>query len=578
MNTGAFTKQSFTPAILPCGISNFEALITKGYAYVDKTHFIELLENESNPYQLFIRPRKFGKSLFFTTLSCYYDLNYAGKFERLFKGLYIGEHPTPEHNSFAMLKFDFSGLDTSSAEDFGVSFYDKIRNTLIKFVELYRHLFRNTDGLLEQLRQTAKSTGALQTIFGAVEVAGYKLFVLIDEYDHFANDLIALGMLGDNTYRNMMKANGLVRDFYENLKDGTKSVVSRIFLTGISPMMMNDLTGGFNIASNLSLNLRYNEMLGFTHEEVDALIDASGIDRALITVDMEYYYNGYLFNKRASTRVYNPSMALYCLDQIQSTQLPPEDIIDVNLRTDYSRLRRLAENEHNRVILLGIMKNDVITAEIAASFSIDEMHHEQYFVSLLFYMGLLTIDRLNMGHTVLKIPNYSIKTIYWEYIELFTMNLNEDVMIDPSEEIATIQTLAYKGDPRPFISYMSKNIFQRLSNRDLIGFDEKYIKLMLLGGLFRSRLYVPSSEKEVEHGYIDIFLQRSPLVPDVPYEWVWELKYLKKADATEERVAAALEAARAQLARYRTSALFVGRNDVRFTAFLFIGKEQYRML
>jgi hypothetical protein len=578
MNTITTTKQGPTAAKLPYGISNFDHLITEGYAYVDKTRFIELLENESNPYQLFIRPRKFGKSLFFTTLSCYYDLNYTDKFERLFKGLYIGEHPTPKHNSFAMLKFDFSGLDTSSAEDFSISFYDKIRKTLLTFVKIYRHLFRDIDDLIEETKHTSKSTVALQTIFGAVEAAGYKLFVLIDEYDHFANDLIALGTLGDNAYRNMMKANGLVRDFYENIKDGTKSVVSRIFLTGISPMMMNDLTSGFNIASNLSLNLRYNEMLGFTRSEVDTLIDASGIDRALITIDMEHYYNGYLFNKRANTRLYNPTMALYCLDQIQSTQLAPEDIIDVNLRTDYSRLRRLAENEHNRKVLLGIMKNDTITAEIVASFSIDEMYHEQYFASLLFYMGLLTIDCIEQSMTTLKIPNYSIRTIYWEYIELFTRNLNEDVLLDSSEERAAIRTLAYNGDPAPYISYMSKNIFQRLSNRDLIGFDEKYIKLMLLNGLFRSRLYIPSSEKEVEHGYIDIFLQRSPLVPDVPYEWVWELKYLKQVELTEERVSAALEAARVQLARYRASALFAGRNDVKFAALLFMGKDRYQIL
>jgi hypothetical protein len=158
---------------LPYGISNFELIITDGYVYADKTRYIELLENESNPYQLFIRPRKFGKSLFFTTLSCYYDMNYANKFETLFKGLYIGEHPTPKHNSFAMLKFDFSGLDTSSEEDFTVSFYDKIRKTLLEFVKTYKHLFPDAEDMAEQIKQTPKSTGALQTIFGAVEVAGF---------------------------------------------------------------------------------------------------------------------------------------------------------------------------------------------------------------------------------------------------------------------------------------------------------------------------------------------------------------------------------------------------------------------
>jgi hypothetical protein len=206
------------------------------------------------------------------------------------------------------------------------------------------------------------------------------------------------------------------------------------------------------------------------------------------------------------------------------------------------------------------------------------MYDKRHFVSLLFYMGLLTIDRVNMGRTVLKIPNYSIRTIYWEYIELFTRNLNTDITLNIKEESAAIKTLAYKGDPSPYLDYISQHIFQRLSNRDLIGFDEKYIKLMLLSGLFRSHLYVPTSEKEVEHGYIDIYLQRSPLLPEVPYEWVWELKYLKKDDATEAQVATTLKAAQAQLEKYRASALFAGRDDVKFAALLFIGKEQYQIV
>jgi hypothetical protein len=431
---------------------------------------------------------------------------------------------------------------------------------------------------MEQIKQTAQSTGALQKVFSAVKVAGAKLFVLIDEYDHFANDLIALGTLGDNVYRNMVRSNGLVRDFFENLKDGTKSVVSRIFLTGISPMMMNDLTSGFNIADNLTLEERYNEMLGFTQEEVDVLIATSGIDRALITIDIARYYNGYLFSEDAETRVYNPNMALYFLRQILMTKRPPKQIIDNNLRTDYSRLRRLIENERNRKTLIAIMKNGDIVAEIARSFSMDEMYRDQYFVSLLFYMGLVTIGCLDRGMTVLRITNYSIRTIYWEYIEQITQNLNTDIMIDTSEESAAIRGLAYDGDPVPYINYMSKNIFQRLSNRDLIGFDEKYIKLMLLNGIFRSLLYVPDSEREVEHGYIDIFLQRSPLRPEIPYEWVWELKYLKKKDATQEKVATTLAAARVQLEKYRRSALFAGRDDVKFAALLFIGKEQYQLV
>ncbi|MDR3171863.1 MAG: AAA family ATPase, partial [Treponema sp.] len=373
---------------LPVGISNFEELITEGYLYVDKTRYIELLEDESNPYQLFIRPRKFGKSLFFTTLSCYYDRNYADRFDTLFKQLYIGTHPTPKHNSFVMLKFDFSGLNTASAENFEVSFYGRIRKSLLDFMRTYHSLFPNTDAEMDIMTRSVQSIEDLLTLYSLVTTAKAKLFVIIDEYDHFANDLIALGKIGDDVYHRMVNANGLVRDFYETLKIGTKSVVTRIFLTGISPMMMNDLTSGFNIASNLTLALDYNEMMGFTSEEVDALIDTALIDRTLITkenIDLERYYNGYLFNKNADTRVYNPTMALYCLHQIKRTKKPPEQLFDNNVRTDYARLRGLAQNDQNRKTLIKIMKEDAITAEIQSSFSIDEMYHEKYFVSLLFY-------------------------------------------------------------------------------------------------------------------------------------------------------------------------------------------------
>jgi hypothetical protein len=370
-----------------------------------------------------------------------------------------------------------------------------------------------------------------------------------------------------------------VRDFYETLKDGTKSVVSRIFITGISPVMMNDLTSGFNIASNITLELDYNEMMGFTHQEVDALIDTMEIDRKFITVDLERYYNGYLFHKDAENRVYNPTMALYCLRQIQRTKKPPEQLFDENLRTDYARQRRLTQNDNNCKTLVDIMKNGGITAEIASRFSMDEMYNDQYFISLLFYMGLLTIDHVELGSMILKIPNYSIKTLYWEYLEQLTRDLNADVIIDLREESATMKALA-KGDPAPYIEYISKNIFKRLSNRDLIGFDEKYIKLTLLNGLYRSKLYEPSSEMEVEGGYIDIYLPRSPSMPEVPYQWVWELKYLKKGDTKKEgakKVEATFTAAKEQLKRYRQSALLRDHSDMKYAALLFIGKDQYRV-
>jgi hypothetical protein len=561
---------------LPYGNSNFASVITDGYCYVDKTRFVELLENENNKYQLFIRPRKFGKSLFFSTLYHYYDLNRADEFERLFGGLYIGQNPTPRRSSYMVMQFDFSGLNTSTAEEFKISFSRSIQATVRRFVSCYGDFFSGYEALIRKMDTENFGVQALHIAYGGAEMARKKIFVIIDEYDHFANDLIAMGnLMGDKTYRSMVEANGLVRNFYETLKIGTKSVVDRIFITGISPVMLNDLTSGFNIADNLSLKRKYNEMMGFTQEEVLALMAETGVNPDRIGIDMEHYYNGYLFNESGENRVYNPSMVLYFFNRIADEQKMPPKIIDDNLRTDYGRLQRLAQSDQNCEKLLEIAKEGGATSEIIAQFSIDSMYDDKYFVSLLFYMGLLTIDKVYQGRTRLKIPNYSIQTLYWEYISQLTANLNSKVTVDLTDQNAAIEELAYGGNPNPYVEYVSANIFGRLSNRDLIRFDEKYIKIMLLNGLFQSNLYVPVSEMEVKEGYVDVYLQRHPRLPDVKYEWLLEIKYLKSEE--EGELPGKRREALAQLERYRQAAPFASRADVKCAALLFVGKKKYEV-
>ncbi|MDR3365798.1 MAG: AAA family ATPase, partial [Prevotellaceae bacterium] len=384
--------------LLPYGNANFESIITENYAYVDKTRFIELLENEANKNQFFIRPRKFGKSLFYSMLYHYYDVNKAADFEKLFGNLYIGKHPTHRHNSYAVMQFNFSGLDTSNEAGFRASFSGNIQEAVSTFIRSYRAYLPEADALIRRIDNENLSVGALQMAYGAAKLANIKIFVLIDEYDHFANDLIAMGKnMGTEVYKAMITANGLVRDFYETLKIGTSEAVDRIFITGISPVMLNDLTSGFNIADNLTLELPYNEMMGFTQQEVDALMRETGVDPACINVDMEMYYNGYLFHKDGEHRVYNPSMILYFFNQILRYRKPPKNIIDENLRTDYSRLQRLAQNTNNRAKLLKIIKENGIASDIVQQFSIDRMYDDEYFVSLLVYMGMLTIDKFERG-------------------------------------------------------------------------------------------------------------------------------------------------------------------------------------
>ncbi|MDR2683701.1 MAG: AAA family ATPase, partial [Dysgonamonadaceae bacterium] len=394
---------------LPYGNSDFRNILLQNYAYVDKTRFIEQLENEANRNHFFIRPRKFGKSLFLTTLMYYYDLNEAENSDRLFGNLYIGKHPTPERNSYAILQFDFSGLDTSSEKGFVESFSNNVQNTVRQFFRTYQHTFSEAEYYLDQLAKKDPGVSTLNLTFDAALTDHVRLFIIIDEYDHFANDLIAMGnRLGSNFYKTMVAANGMVRDFYERIKAATKSSAAyRTFITGISPVMLDDLTSGYNIANILTLEPQYNEMMGFTQEEVEWLMRETGVDESCINVDIQTYYDGYLFHKDGQHRVYNPAMILYFFEQILRHRKPPLDIIDLNLRTDYGRLRRLTQNEKNRETLLQILKDGGIVSEILKKFSIDMLNDDSYFVSLLFYMGLLTIRKPHFMKLYLSIPNYS---------------------------------------------------------------------------------------------------------------------------------------------------------------------------
>jgi len=556
---------------LPYGNSNFESIRTENYAYVDKTCYVEMLENESNKYQFFIRPRKFGKSLFLSLLTNYYDIRKTAKFERLFGDLYIGQNPTPRRNSYAVINFNFSGLGTSGKDEFKKSFSDRVQETVLASLANYSGVFPETDTQIQRIINEKPGIGALYALYGITEQANIKLFVIIDEYDHFANDLIAMGV--NDVYKEMVQANGTVRDFYETLKIGTSSILDRIFITGISPVMIDDLTSGFNIAANLTIEEQYNNMMGFTHREVDWLMDVTGVNRDFITVDMEWYYNGYLFHKNATDRVYNPSMMLYFFNRIIRERKVPEKIIDDNLKTDYGRLRRLTRNEANRETLLQIVKDGGIVAEVQTKFSIDNLYDDDYFVSLLFYMGLLTIEKPVMAKVRLCIPNYSIRTVFWEYIMKEVQTVS-NFSINTAELDRSITALALDGQARPFVEYISRNIFNRLSNRDLRQFDEKYIKIMLLHCLFQSKVYVPVSELETSNGYVDIFLRRSPLVPEVKYEWLFELKYFK---ASEKALDAHRLDAQKQLSDYGRSEQMKDDRDVKKAVIIFIGKNKYEL-
>ena len=567
------------PRKIPCGQCNFEKIRTQNYIYVDKTRFIEQLENEPNSYHFLIRPRKFGKSLFLSVLEHYYDICQADNFDVLFGDLYIGKNPTPNRNAFFVMYFSFSGLNTSSIDEFKVSFTEAIRSSIDFFIIQHKSVIPDYGEKMKELGMRNSVRAYIEYAFKIINDFDRKAFIIIDEYDHFANDLIAQGTnLSREQYKQLIWANGVVRDFYETLKDNSRTVIDKIFITGVTPIMLDDVTSGFNISNNISMDVRYNEILGFTEDEVTFLIDAYGIDKAKIPVDMKFLYNGYLFHEDAENKLYNSAMVLYILYQVSITQGKLKDLIDDNLKTDYGRIKLLLNKPSNVDTLNTIIATNFCEGGVIKRFSIDKIHEPNNFLSLLYYMGLVTIDKEpGNGNPLLRIPNYSIKTMYWEYLENMIMERNQGIPFNTSIIYSSLSTMAFDNDYQPFFEKFQKDFVSQLSNRDLEHFSEKDVKLFLLSVLFQTNLYLPISETENSEGYSDIYLQRrNYLYPAIKSDWVWELKYIKQADAGNKRLIKAKKAeAIAQLQRYKTSNLFKDRMDVRYLMVVFIGKKDY---
>jgi hypothetical protein len=368
------------------------------------------------------------------------------------------------------------------------------------------------------------------------------------------------------------------------MKSGSKTVVDTIFITGITPIMLDDLTSGFNISNNLSVKEKYNEILGLTIEEIKWVKKQIELDESLISFDIEKMYNGYLFHEKAQNTLFNSTMIFNYLHGIKEEGKDFESIIDDNLKTDYGRLRNLINKHDNKGKLRELIEKNNIEVEIIKQFSIEKIHEEKNFFSLFYYMGLVTIDNSNPTNIGLKIPNYSIKTIFWGFIEDMLTEELPGLSLDSSKYKNSIYKLAYDDDYEPFFEYFSKNIVHYLSNRDLQEIVEKDMKFLLLPIFFTSNYYLPISELENSEGYTDIYLMRGHIHPNSKSEWIFELKYIQqkepKKDTAIKKTTAIKNAkakAKEQLLRYKTSNLFKDRTDVRYLSIVFVGKKDYEI-
>ena len=541
---------------IPYGISDFQRFSSDDYYYVDKTRFIE--EIEKAPSFLFlIRPRRFGKSLWLNMLKLYYDIAARELFEELFGQYYIGKHPTPERNSYLILSFNFAQVNPAP-EMLQQSFEEHTALCFKDFNEKYSHLLGKD--YLEGYAQTVNAENRLEYIALCCKQRNLPVYLIIDEYDNFTN--VVLSRYGHERYHDLTHGAGFFRFFFNKIKGATTDAgasFKRMFISGVSPVTLDDVTSGFNIASMITLDPHFNEILGFTEREVREMLEyykAEGCwsgDTEEILGIMRKWYNNYCFSPDCSdVKMYNPDMVLYFMNYLTSHGEVPDTLVDYNVKTDYKKLQHLVIlDKHlngNFSRIRQIAEEGELITEIETAFPAEDLVESKNFVSLLFYFGILTIDRVEYGSPVLRVPNLTIRQVLFSYIEQGYRRA-EVFRLDESRLRDFMRRMAYFGEWQPVFQYLADKIKEQTAVRDYLQ-GEKVVQTFHLVYLSLTNFFVIYPEQEMNKGYGDLWMSPNFLNhPEMKYCYVVEFKYLKH-EATDEEVAAKLEEAREQLRQY----------------------------
>lgn len=534
---------------VPYGISNFEILRKGNYYFVDRTDFIAKLEDLPTLYHFFLRPRRFGKSLWLSILEYYYDVCKADQFVELFGALKIGQNPTALANQYLVLSFDFSGIDTSTQAQAQHGFLVKVKTGIKQLLLKYPDRFDAAD--LKKIDEAQSPEEALLSWHETwiSKAKGAKVFVLIDEYDHFTNRILVYNR---EHFRQVVGREGYYRSFFEVLKTATQQgIVGRIFVTGVTPVTLDSLTSGFNIGHNLTLDLSWHNLLGFNEQEVTALLNGAGItplELPSTLADLRDWYNGYQFHQHAASRLYNPDMLLYFVREFQMQKAYPSTMLDVNISSDYSRISQtltLGNYDKNTALLQELIDEKVVKGALSVQFSLDKSWRYNDMLSLLFYNGLITIESEQLGEYVFKIPNQVIRELYFGMFK--DLILKQAQLFDDQIDLhGKMVQLAMHKSPRAFFDQVSQ-VLASLDNRDYRKLDEKHVKSIIVALLHTSNVYFVRSEYPVGGGYVDLLLLNRNKTR-VAYQFAFELKYLKKNDSS--RAPKVLQAAKEQLQTY----------------------------
>ncbi|NDV60129.1 ATP-binding protein [Bacteroides sp. 519] len=574
---------------IPYGITDYVRMVRDNYYYVDKTHFIPIIERSAS-YFFLIRPRRFGKSLLLNVLDAYYDINNADRFEELFGDRWIYEHPTSSRAKFLILRFNFSVVDTQP-ENMQRSFEEHCHEQFVDFCNRYAHHlpvdFQNE--LLERSSPSAR----LQYLNNQLSSLGLRIYLIIDEYDNFTNSILA--NIGKDAYKDATHGEGFYRLFFNNLKSmttGNGMALERMFITGVSPVTLDDVTSGFNIGTNYTTAPQFNNLVGFSEEELHTLLTYYSEQGMLpmsvesVIAEMKPWYDNYCFALRmyGHESMYNSDMVLYYLNRLLETGFPPDEMIDKNIRTDYNKIRHLIKTNRelelnsNLSVIQEIVEEGYTTATLSDGFSVEDMLRPDNFKSLLYYFGLATIQGTKRGQVMLAIPNHTVREQMYTYLVEGFSDANL-FRIDTSELIRLMQDMAYDGQWKPVFNYIANELNKQTRIRQYMD-GEAHVKTFLLAYLGLTNYYQLLPEYELGKGYADFYFCPNPRIPDIEYAYLLEVKYLKR-DEPDSRIDVLKQEARTQLLKYASDEMItihLGNARLKLITVVYRGWEVVEMI
>ena len=516
---------------LPYGINDFEAIIEQNQYYVDKTMYLPLLENQpSNIF--FIRPRRFGKSIFLSMLHAYYDCSKKEKFQALFGDLWVGKHPTPLQGKYQILHLDFSYVG-GSIEKLEENFNMYLRVKLDGFMRIYQDSY--PEDVKEKFFMSDSAAEKLALLQDETATKGIPLYLIIDEYDNFTNTV--LNEQGEKVYWAITHADGFYRDVFKKFK----GMFERIFITGVSPVTLDDVTSGFNIGWHISTKPEFNQMLGFSLEEVRKMFayykEVGGIpatsDIEAMIDEMKPWYDNYCFSEdalRTQSKVFNCDMVIYYLRNYMDRGEAPKEMIDPNTKTDYNKMKKLLQLDKldgdRKGVIRTIAETGQIVAPLTETFSAYSLTDPQIFTSLLFYYGMLTIKGTRGDKMILGIPNNNVRKQYYGYLkDLY----EEKAYVDTNQLTDYYYDMAYEGRWREGLQFMADAYSKVSSVRDGIE-SERNLQGFFMAYLNLNNYYYTAPELELNHGYCDFFLLPNLTHYATKHSYILELKVLSKKD------------------------------------------------